>query len=327
MKLQKKLAAVLSAALAMGTIISGTSIMSLAEESTWPADENITMIIPAKAGGVNDTIARLMQEYFQNKLDAVVVVTNYDTKAVAYDAVHSAKNDGYTLMLQHSTLFAEAAGGNVAFNPVEELDVVGEICTLGESAYIAPADAPYNTFSELVEYAKENPGKVNAAYSAKGMSHFQWGAIEQAAGIDLALVDASSESEKLTNVAGGFIGLAGVTLASAKEYADAGELKILSVSNASEFAEENGYEQMEELGYTTMAVNYMYVWAPDGVDEATAQRINEVLCEMTEDAEFQEKMSTAGYPVITTDRETAAANAEAEMESAYELAEVLGLSE
>ena len=71
----------------------------------------------------------------------------------------------------------------------------------------------------------------------------------------------------------------------------------------------------------------MYVWAPDGVDEATAQRINEVLCEMTEDAEFQEKMSTAGYPVITTDRETAAANAEAEMESAYELAEVLGLSE
>ena len=90
--------------------------MILAEESTWPADENITMIIPAKAGGVNDTIARLMQEYFQNKLDAVVVVTNYDTKAVAYDAVHSAKNDGYTLMLQHSTLFAEAAGGNVALS-------------------------------------------------------------------------------------------------------------------------------------------------------------------------------------------------------------------
>lgn len=290
----------------------------------WTKD-NITIVVPSKAGGLNDSIARLMQEYFQNEFNATFVIANYDTKAVAYEALKSAKNDGTTLMLQHSSLFAEAAGGSVAYEPTEELTVVGEINSLGGSAFIAPKDAPYDTFSELIGYAKANPGKVSAAYSAKGMSHFQWAAIEKAAGVDFNLVDASSESEKLTNVAGGFIGLAGVTYKSAKEYADAGQLKILSVCNNDEAADEFGYEKMEDLGYTTMAVNYMYIWAPKDMDPALAQQINNCFCKMTEDDDFKSKMDTLGYPAITTSLEDAQANAKAEMTAAYDLAKDIGL--
>lgn len=303
----------------------GESVETSSDENVdWPKG-TITIVVPAKAGGLNDSIARIMQEYFQNKFGATIVVANYDTKAVAYEALKSAKNDGTTLMLQHSTLFAEAAGGTVAYDPTEELTVVGEINSLGSSAFIAPNDAPYNSFSELVEYAKANPGKVSAAYSAKGMSHFQWAAIEKAAGIDFNLVDASSESEKLTNVAGGFVGLAGVTYKSAKEYADAGQLKILSVCNNDEAAEEFEYEKMEDLGYTTMAVNYMYVWAPKDMDQAIAQKINDCLCQMTEDQDFQSKMDNLGYPALTTSLEDAQSNAKAEMTSAYDLAKDIGL--
>lgn len=297
-----------------------------AQTAAWPGKSTITIVVPAKAGGINDTIARLMQNWLQTNKGATAVVTNYDTKAVGYEALHGAKNDGNTIMLQHSTLFAEAAGGTVTYDPTEELSICGEINTLGVAAYIAPVDAPYNTFSELVEYAKENPGKVAAAYSARGMSHFQWGAIEQATGIDFNLVDASSESEKLTNVAGGFIGLAGVTYGSAKEYAAAGKVKILSLAGDPELAKELGVESMEDLGFTTMAVNYMYVWAPGGVDQATLEAMNAVLCEMTEDPAFQEQMATAGYPAMTADLATATANAKAEMTSAKELAAVLGLN-
>lgn len=350
--MKKSLSVLLAGALAAAMLFTGcsTSSSSVSETSTANSSDsnaeisteadassadsdaaeiwtknNITIVVPAKAGGLNDSIARLMQEYFQNKYNATFVIANYDTKAVAYEALKNAKNDGTTLMLQHSSLFAEAAGGSVAYDPTEELTVVGEINSLGGSAYIAPKDAPYNTFSELIEYAKANPGKVSAAYSAKGLSHFQWAAIEKAAGVDFNLVDASSESEKLTNVAGGFVGLASVTFNSAKEYADAGQIKILSVCNNDEAAAEFGYEKMEDLGYTTMAVNYMYIWAPKDMDPAVAQQINNCLCQMTEDADFNEKMNKIGYPAITTSLEDAQANAKAEMTDAYDLAKEIGL--
>ena len=306
--------------LALIFVLAGTALA----ESTWP-NQNITVIIPAKAGGVNDSIARVMQEYFKNHFNANMIVTNYDTKAVAYEALHSAKNDGYTIMLQHSTLFAEAAGGTVPYNPVEELTVLAETNSLGASAYIGPTNAPYKTLTELIAYAKENPGKVTAGYSAMGMSHMQWAALMQQAGIELMLVDASSESEKLTNVAGGFIGLCGTTYKAAKEYADAGQLNILAVANNPEAVAEFGYESLEELGYTTMATNYMYIWGPGGVDQATVEKINSCFQEMTQDPEFQERMNTLGFPAYTATLEEAHTNAASEMDAAYQLAESIGL--
>lgn len=312
------------ALIALSLILALAGIATAFADSDWPS-QNITVIIPAKAGGVNDSIARVMQEYFKNHFNANMIVTNYDTKAVAYDALHSAKNDGYTIMLQHSTLFAEAAGGTVPYNPVEELTVLAETNSLGSSALIGPTNAPYKTLTELIAYAKENPGRVSAGYSAMGMSHMQWAALMQQAGIELMLVDASSESEKLTNVAGGFIGLCGVTYKAAKEYADAGQLNILAVGNNPEACAEFGYESLEELGYTTMAINYMYIWGPGGIDEEVAAKINECFRQMTEDPEFQERMNTMGYPAYTATLEEARTNAAAEMEAGYELATSIGL--
>ncbi len=300
------------------------SLTSSIAESDWPA-QNITVIIPAKAGGVNDSIARVMQEYFKSHFNANMVVTNYDTKAVAYEMLHSAKNDGYTIMLQHSTLFAEAAGGTVPYNPVEELTVLAETNTLGASAYIGPVNAPYKTLSELISYAKDNPGRVTAGYSAMGMSHMQWAALMQQAGIELMLVDASSESEKLTNVAGGFIGLCATTYKAAKEYADAGQLNILAVGNNPDAVAEFGYESLEDLGYTTMVTNYMYIWGPKGIDDEVADKINSCFRQMTDDLEFQERMNSLGFPAYTETREQAKINAATEMEAAYGLAESIGL--
>ncbi len=299
---------------------------STGQTSAWPTEDNLNILIPAKAGGVNDTIARLMQEYLQTKCGATVVINNYDTKAVAYDALAKADPDGYTIMLQHTTIFPEAAAGSAGVMPMEDMTVLGEINTLGASAYVAPMDAPYDTFSGLIEYAKEHPGEITAAYAAGGMSHFQWGAIERDAGIQLKMLDASSESEKLTNVAGGFLDLASVTYATAKEYAEAGRLKILAVGNAPEVAQEFGYEQMEDLGVNTLITTYMYVWGPAGMDQAVVERINQVLMEMTEDADFQAKMEQVGYPTITVSLEDATAAAQSEMDNAAELAQQLGLA-
>lgn len=336
MKTIKKLALILSVVMLLGTLSgcgNNSTDSSAAEpaqnstnvESNWPADNTLNIIIPAKAGGVNDTIARIMQEYLQTNCGATVVINNYDTKAVAYAAEASAPNDGYSIMLQHSTIFPESAMGSSGVTPMKDIIPVAEINNLGSAAYIAPMDAPYNTFSELVAYAKEHPEEVTVAYAAGGMSHFQWGAIEQTAGIKLKMLDCSSESEKLTNVAGGFLDLASVTYPNAKEYADAGKLKIISVANMAD-AKEKGYESMEDLGFTTMTTNYMYIWVPAGVDQATMERINQVMTEMTDSADFKDKMNTTGFPAMTVSLGDVQANAEVEMDSATQLAKDLGLA-
>lgn len=316
----------LSLILALTMILSMGAFACASEGTDWPAGGTLNILVPAKAGGINDTIARFMQEYLQNECGATVVVTNYDTKAVAYDALKNADPDGYTIMIQHTTIFPEAAAGSAGVDPMTDYTVLGKINDCGPCAYVAPSDAPYDDFEGLIEYAKENPGKVSAGYAAGGLSHFQWGAIEQAAGIELKMLDAANETEKLTNVAGGFLDLASTTYNAAKEFADAGKLKILSVAGHPADVEETGYQEMEDLGYDTLAVLFMYVFGPAGMDEETAQAINDVLVAMSNDETFQESMNKAGFPPVATTLEDAAADAQAEMDAAVQLAEDLGLA-
>lgn len=84
---------------------------------------------------MNDTIARIMQEYLQTNCGATVVINNYDTKAVAYAAEASAPNDGYSIMLQHSTIFPESAMGSSGVTPMKDIIPVAEINNLGSAAY------------------------------------------------------------------------------------------------------------------------------------------------------------------------------------------------
>lgn len=261
-----------------------------ATDAAWPKSA-VQLLVPSKAGGITDIYTRYVQESLQKSTGGNFATVNYDTEAVGYENLRSAKPDGNTLLFQHSTLICKYLTGSVDYDPSKEFRVVGEVANMGSQAIICGPNAPYTTWEEFITYAKEHPGEVNTAISTNGTTHFIFGQVQKNCGVELNLVECSSEADKLTNVAGGILDIANCSLGNAKEYEEAGKIRVLGVLGSGEpEAEYPEWEPVKEVIWSS----HLYCFAPASTDDATAEAINAALKGLVDDENYAEETKKIG---------------------------------
>jgi tripartite-type tricarboxylate transporter receptor subunit TctC len=130
----------------------------------------IRAIVPFAPGGANDVVGRIMSPEISKQLGQPVVVENKPGAGgnIGLDYVAKSKPDGYTILYS-----ATASTQNPAlylklpFDPIKDLQPVAQIA---EAPYVilANPNLPVKTAAELIEYARRNPGKLNAASGGLG---------------------------------------------------------------------------------------------------------------------------------------------------------------
>ena len=214
-----------------------------AESIGFPKGETITLVVPGKAGGGSDLGIRYYSEGLNRIYGLKTTVTNYDSNTVGHQTVANAKPDGTTLTVATSALNIQYITGNAEVNPMKDFTLIACLQDNGFSTLAVPADAPYDDFAGFVEYAKAHPGELNAGMPAAGANTFLFGMITSKTGIELNSVECASESDRLTNLAGGFIDIGVVGVGNALEYEKAGKLKVIGTVSSdgttiSEYPEE-----------------------------------------------------------------------------------------
>lgn len=297
------------------------------EKTIWPKS-SVQIVVPAKAGGLTDIHTRQVAKWWQDHLGQPLAVVNYDNGAVAYENVRTAKSDGSSLMMQHTGIAVQYVTGSIDYNPAEELSIIAQMQFVGDQAIIASANAPYNTFAEMIEYAKAHPGELSAGISFNGTTHLIWGNIMNETGAEFKLVEAANETDKLTNIAGGFISLGNVTLSNAKQYEESGMIKVLGILTADDSRNEQ-YPQWDPLvaqGYNVTWGSSFFLFGPKGLDADTIQAINASLKDITEDEEFVNAVKDMGGKAAWFNVEESQSNFAAEVEKIREVADMLGIS-
>ena len=196
---------------------SETSTTSVVSESGFNTDQVLTFVIPGSTGGGTDLATRTMGEGLQ-RLYGLKINYQQMKNTIGHTTVMNAAADGNTIMLATAALLTQYVTGNSEVNPLEDLTLIACLDDNGYSVLAVPVDAPFNTFAEFVEYAKANPGKINAGMPAAGSNTFLFGKLESVLGIELNHVECASESDRLTNIAGGFIDIGVVSLGNAQSY-------------------------------------------------------------------------------------------------------------
>lgn len=257
----------------------------------FPKKETITLVVPGKAGGGSDLGIRYYSEGLNRIYGLKTTVTNYDSNTVGHQTVASAKPDGTTLTVATSALNIQYITGNAEVNPMKDFTVIACLQDNGFSTLAVPADAPYDDFAGFVEYAKAHPGELNAGMPAAGANTFLFGKLTSATGIELNSVECASESDRLTNLAGGFIDIGVVGVGNALEYEKAGKLKVIgtvssdgiTIASYPETLPDN-YKTLQEQGFEecVMYVNH-YLLGPAGMDETMAANINAAMKAVCED--------------------------------------------
>ena len=292
----------------------------------------ITWVVAGKAGGGSDLATRYLSEAMTKELGITNTVTNFDSNTVGHQNVANAQPDGSTIMLATGALNIQWITGNADVNPKTDLTLIAALDDNGFTALCAPVNAPYNTFDEMIEYAKQNPGKLNAGMPSSGNNTFQFGKLQQAEDIQLNAVEASSESDRLTNLAGGFIDLGFVGIGNAQEYEKAGKLKVLGTMAGdgiviADYDASLGdqYKTLQEQGHQDLFWNVKhYVYGPAGMDEAQVQKINAAMSVLESNAACNAGLRSIGHVPEWHNVEDSIAIRDAEYAAEVAVGEFLG---
>ncbi|NBY71748.1 MAG: tripartite tricarboxylate transporter substrate binding protein, partial [Betaproteobacteria bacterium] len=129
----------------------------------------ITLVCPFAPGGSADIMARLIAQKLGEGLNVPVVVENRPGAGgmVGANFVAKAKPDGYTLLqITGAYPAASALASAPQFDAVKDMTMVSMVTSYPFIINVPP-NAPFQTFTEFLAYAKANPGKLN--YSSSGI--------------------------------------------------------------------------------------------------------------------------------------------------------------
>jgi tripartite-type tricarboxylate transporter receptor subunit TctC len=171
-----------------------------AEPATGFPDRPITIYCAFSAGGNTDLALRALAEATTKQLGRRILVENKPGAGgvLAAEAVSRARPDGYLLAQIPTAVFRQPHVTRSAFNPPNDMTWI-----INVAAYVfgvsVRADSPWKTWKDFVDYAKQNPGKINYASPGIGSAlHSTMDDIAQREGIKWVQVPYKGTVEMLT---------------------------------------------------------------------------------------------------------------------------------
>lgn len=263
------------------------------EEIDYPTKE-ITLIVPWASGGSTDTICRKLASVMEKELGQSIVVMNTEGAggAVGFKSLVGAKADGYTVGAVTGTMILNQyfLDDAIPYDDVYNLAVFNT----NASCLAVPADSPFDTLQDFIDYAKEHPGEVRVANAGIGTTwHGVAATLADKAGIELNHVPYDGGNPAVTAAAGGHV--EGVVCAVSEAYTlvSSGNLKYLAISDESVLAPD--IPTFEEQGVEGMFGSYIGLAAPKDVPEEIAQKFIESMKNAYESDEMVEFMEEGGY--------------------------------
>jgi tripartite-type tricarboxylate transporter receptor subunit TctC len=292
---------------ALAAIFTGALPVAAQDYPTRP----ITLVVPFPAGGGNDTVARVVAEKMSRPLGQQVVVENRGgaggtiaTRAVARD-----RPDGYTILLTYTgtlcinpTLYS-----NAGYDPRKDFAPIGLIGSQPSVLTVHPS-LPARTPSELVAYAKANPGKVNYAFVPGTIGQMTAEMFARSAGIELTRIPYKGNGQAIGDLIGGHVSMMVLSLSTILGSVQAGQLFALAVTTPERSKLLPDVPTIAESAVPgfSAAIRYGLV-APAGTPAPIVERLSRELRAAVMSEEVRERMLSEGaQPLASTPAEYAA---------------------
>lgn len=198
-----------------------------AETAAYPEKE-VTVIVPWGAGGITDTVARTFTTAFEEALGQSVTVVNMSgaSGAIGTESAYAEEADGYTILFSAETpgVFNVMGTSQLNFSDFDPIMMMVQ----DTKVVVVPADSPYETFEQLVEAMKTNPGQVKLSYSSPGASGHIQGLTLNLADIDVNMTPYGGGSDAMIACISGEVDFTFGNYGTVKDYLESGELRALA---------------------------------------------------------------------------------------------------
>jgi tripartite-type tricarboxylate transporter receptor subunit TctC len=215
-------------------LVGGALFLSagLARGQSYPS-RLVRLIVGFPPGGTTDIVARVMGQWLSERLGVPFITENRPGAGtnIATETVVRAPPDGHTLLV-----ITPANAINTSF--YDKLDFnferdITPVASLIRSPYVLEVfpGFPAKTVSELIAFAKTNPGKVTVASFGTGTaSHLSGEMFKMMAGVQMLHVPYKGSAPMITDLLGGQVQVAFDNLPASIEHIREGRLRALAVT-------------------------------------------------------------------------------------------------
>ena len=296
---------VTSAALAFLAASSGIAVQAADSYPTRP----IALIVPFPPGGANDLLARMVGERMSRSLGQSIVVENRAGAGGNIGSRQAARSapDGYTILLTFSGTIAinPELYANIGYDAGKDLTAIGTIATAPAVLVVNPK-VPANTFRELVDYAKANPGVLNYASSGTGtVVHVSAEMVLEAAGIKIRHIPYSGTGPAVSDMLGGHVQVMLPPIPSVIGVVKNGQLRALAVTGKDRSPLLPDVPTLSESGLPGFASEQLIgLMAPAGTPRPIIERLNNELRSAVTDPAIRNRILEVGAaPLASTPEE------------------------
>ncbi len=294
---------------ALAFAVAGTAILpQLAQAEAYP-DRPVSMVVSYSPGGATDFQARIvtMLAGKEDYLGQPMVILNKPGAGgkVGWDFFASkAKKNGYELAAYNVPHFIAQS---IVFKTKYNIDNLEPIANWGAdpAVLIVGKDSPFNTLEDLMNYAKENPGKVT--FSGAGLyvgHHIAYLQFAKASGLELTYVPHKGGTPAMKSVMGGQVKAGFNNLSDAFRNRDS--VKILAVADLErnkEFLPDVPTFMEQGVDVDDSSVNFRGIMARKGTPTEVVDYLAQRVPMMFEDKKTLKKMDSAGSPVRVIPRD------------------------
>jgi tripartite-type tricarboxylate transporter receptor subunit TctC len=268
----------------------------------------IRMTVGYGPGSGADILARIIAEKLAQQMKVPVIVDNISGAggAVAATLVSKAPGDGYTILLVAAALtVSPSLISPKPYDAVKDFVAVTKVAVL-PLTIVTSVNAPFKTFSELIDYAKANPGKITYATSGKGTaSHLEMELIRLRYSLELVDAPYKNLGQAMIDTIGGQISLYFPAFPVALPHIRSGMVRALAIGSAQRSEKAPDIPTLAELmGVPGYEASVWYgIVAPKGTPEDIVARLDREIQSALASPDARARIEKTGSELSVAGRE------------------------
>lgn len=285
------------------TFLAGTGALlyglapALRAQGSYPA-KPIKLVVSFPAGGSADATARTVAQAISEVVGQPLVVENRAGAdgLIAGDVVAKAPADGYTLLFATATglTAAPVIHKSIPYDPIASFSPIARVGTFVQILLVHES-VPVKTLTELVAYARANPGKLSYG-TGTGSAIFATAQLAQLAKLDMVHVPYKGDAPLLADAIPGRVQLMFGAGGPWVPHVRSGKLRALGVLMPDRSPLLPDVPTMAEAGYPEMTIkSWAGVVGPAGLPRAIVERMNSAVLTALAKPEVRDQLHRGAF--------------------------------
>lgn len=263
-----------------------------ARTETFPT-KPVRIVVPYPAGGAVDIIVRAVVDRLRDTWGTIVVENKGGGGTqIGTEYVARSEPDGHTLLATGMETFSISPFlyPKLSYDPAAFVPVSG--LGYSDQLLVAAASSPFRSVGDVVEAAKREPGALQyGTVGVGGSSHINMVLFETMAGVKLTPVHYRGGAPLVTDLLGGHVPLAFLSVQLGDQGLKSGLLRPLAFATRKRSPRFPDVPTVDESGISGFeAVSWYGVFAPAGTPREVVGTVNAQIQRVWGSPEFREKV-------------------------------------